>query len=72
MDMEGFKADAVIMPGHKGIMGPQGIGIVLLSDSMAEKMNPIILGGTEAIPTVKECLISCRISFNQELLTSRV
>ena len=46
VDMEGFKADAVIMPGHKGIMGPQGIGIVLLSDSMAEKMNPIILGGT--------------------------
>ncbi|MCD7749619.1 MAG: aminotransferase class V-fold PLP-dependent enzyme [Oscillospiraceae bacterium] len=39
-------ADAMALPGHKGLMGPQGIGLLLLSPRMAEALEPVVLGGT--------------------------
>lgn len=39
-------ADVMAVPGHKGLMGPQGIGLLLLSPRMAEALNPVVLGGT--------------------------
>ena len=42
-------ADCVIFPGHKGLMGPQGIGCMLLSDRLAESIEPLILGGTGSV-----------------------
>ena len=35
-------ADFIAMPGHKGLMGPQGTGILLCGD----KTKPILFGGT--------------------------
>ena len=32
--------------GHKGLLGPQGIGGLLLDESLAEEISPIIDGGT--------------------------
>ena len=37
---------ALSMPGHKGLMGPSGIGVLLLSHDFAQKLTPIIAGGT--------------------------
>ena len=42
---EGF-IDALIIPGHKGLLGPQGIGALLVSQKMAAQIAPIIYGGT--------------------------
>jgi selenocysteine lyase/cysteine desulfurase len=40
-----FKSDTVIcMPGHKGLMGPQGTGIMICSDKL--QMKPLLYGGT--------------------------
>lgn len=41
-----FGADAIVMPGHKGLLGPQGIGAVLLSPSFAAQLRPLVSGGT--------------------------
>ena len=37
---------ALSMPGHKGLMGPSGIGVLLLSHDFARELTPIIAGGT--------------------------
>ena len=37
---------ALCVTGHKGLLGPQGIGAMLLTDEMAQAMDPVILGGT--------------------------
>ena len=49
IDMEDINADCIIFPGHKGLMGPQGIGCMLLSDRLAESIEPLILGGTGSV-----------------------
>lgn len=46
IDMEQCHADALIAPGHKALLGPQGIGVMLLSKKMAEAMEPLFSGGT--------------------------
>lgn len=38
--------DALCFPGHKGLLGPQGIGGMVLSSRMARIMEPLISGGT--------------------------
>lgn len=49
IDMKKCKADVIVLPGHKGIMGPQGIGVILMSDAFAEACKPIISGGTGSL-----------------------
>lgn len=46
IDMEKMNIDALCFTGHKGLFGPQGIGGVILTDDMAEMIEPIISGGT--------------------------
>jgi cysteine desulfurase family protein len=46
VNREAFNADAVIVPGHKGLLGPQGIGAVLMRPSFARQVEPLIAGGT--------------------------
>lgn len=41
-----FNADAVVVPSHKGLLGPQGIGAVLMSRSFAEQVTALVAGGT--------------------------
>lgn len=42
VDMEKMGADFIAMPGHKGLLGPQGTGILLCKD----RLEPLIYGGT--------------------------
>ncbi len=37
---------ALCVPGHKGLLGPQGIGAVLFSEEFAKQVSPLITGGT--------------------------
>ena len=34
------------MPGHKGLLGPSGIGALLLRDDFAHALTPLLAGGT--------------------------
>lgn len=46
IDMQALGLDALVVPGHKALLGPQGIGAMLLSDNLAAQLRPTILGGT--------------------------
>lgn len=46
VNMDAMGIDAVAMPAHKGLLGPQGLGVLLLTDALAEAMEPLISGGT--------------------------
>lgn len=46
IDFEGWGLAALSVPGHKGLMGPSGIGALLLSKEFAQGLAPIISGGT--------------------------
>ena len=34
------------VPGHKGLLGPQGIGALLITKELAAALSPVITGGT--------------------------
>lgn len=42
--MDGLNADMIAMPGHKGLMGPHGTGLLALGPEI--RPEPLILGGT--------------------------
>lgn len=44
IDMEALGADIIACPGHKGLMGPMGTGVLCIKDP--ERVNAIIVGGT--------------------------
>ena len=46
IDFEGWGLAALSVPGHKGLMGPGGIGALLLSADFARGLTPILTGGT--------------------------
>lgn len=46
IDFEKWGLSALIAPGHKGLLGPSGIGVMLLRDDFAKELNPLIAGGT--------------------------
>ncbi len=46
IDMERDDIDYLAFTGHKGLLGPQGIGGFLISEALDEKMIPYIAGGT--------------------------
>lgn len=46
IDFEGWSLSALSVPGHKGLMGPGGIGALLLSHEFAKALTPIVTGGT--------------------------
>lgn len=37
---------AMVVPGHKGLLGPQGIGLLLLRPDFARALRPLLEGGT--------------------------
>jgi len=43
---EALNADALIVPAHKGLLGPQGIGAALLAPAFAKRVAPLVAGGT--------------------------
>ena len=44
--MDDWQLAAVAFPGHKGLLGPQGIGGAILRPELAKKICPLIAGGT--------------------------
>ncbi len=44
--LDDLGADAVCFTGHKGLLGPQGIGGVVLSRALASSIEPLVAGGT--------------------------
>lgn len=48
VDMSLLKADILAFTGHKGLLGPQGIGGLLITPEMAKKIKPFICGGTSS------------------------
>lgn len=49
VDMQECKIDFLAFTGHKGLLGPQGIGGFLISDKLNEQMQSFIAGGTGSI-----------------------
>lgn len=46
VDFEDFRLSALCVPGHKGLLGPSGIGALLMTDVFAKALDPIVAGGT--------------------------
>ena len=46
VDFEVFGLSALCVPGHKGLLGPSGIGALLMTEDFAKALNPIVAGGT--------------------------
>lgn len=46
IDFEAMGLSALSAPGHKGLMGPSGIGVLLLSAEFAKGLTPLFTGGT--------------------------
>ena len=46
IDFDGLGLAALCAPGHKGLLGPSGTGLLLLSEEFAAALRPIITGGT--------------------------
>lgn len=49
VDYDALKADAIAFTGHKGLLGPQGIGGFIINEKLVEKMNTFIEGGTGSL-----------------------
>lgn len=47
VDLEGWGAAFVAMPGHKGLYGPQGTGLLLCGEG--QTVSPILFGGTGSV-----------------------
>lgn len=46
VDFEAFGLSALAVPAHKGLLGPQGIGALLVTPEFAAALDPLIAGGT--------------------------
>ena len=47
--MEELGADMLCMPAHKGLRGPQGLGVLILSERAAGSLPPYMAGGTGSV-----------------------
>lgn len=49
LDFTALHLSALSVPAHKGLMGPQGIGALLLRPDFAETIEPLVSGGTGSV-----------------------
>lgn len=49
IDFKKLKADAIAFTGHKGLLGPQGVGGFLITEKIARSMDALISGGTGSL-----------------------
>jgi len=54
VDMETMHIDALAFTGHKGLLGPQGIGGFILQRDMVPLVEPLLSGGTGSISHTEE------------------
>ena len=62
VDMQKLGAAFIAMPGHKGLMGPQGTGLLLCG----RETKTLLEGGTGSISARWRCRNSCRIAWSLE------
>ena len=54
INMDKMHIDALAFTGHKGLRGPQGTGGFLVSQELAEQMEPLISGGPGSVSHTEE------------------
>ena len=54
INMDKMHIDALAFTGHKGLRGPQGTGGFLVSQELAEQMEPLMSGGTGSVSHTEE------------------
>ena len=54
VDAAGWGADAVCFTGHKGLLGPQGIGGVVFRGDFASRVSALVAGGTGSSSDLEE------------------
>lgn len=54
VDFAAFGLSALAVPAHKGLLGPQGIGALLVTPEFAAQLNPLIAGGTGSMSDSEE------------------
>lgn len=54
IDFKEFNLSALSLPAHKGLLGPQGIGALLVSKEFADRLDPLIAGGTGSMSDSEE------------------
>jgi len=47
--MKELHLSALCMPAHKGLLGPQGLGILCFDPAFADRVEPLIAGGTGSL-----------------------
>jgi len=46
IDMQAWHIDGLTIPGHKSMLGPQGVGAMLIRPELANELVPLVAGGT--------------------------
>lgn len=54
INMEEMGIDAVAFTGHKGLLGPQGIGGFIIKEDLISQITPLLSGGTGSISHTEE------------------
>lgn len=54
VDFEAFGLSAMAVPAHKGLLGPQGVGALLVTRDFAAQLAPLIVGGTGSLSDSEE------------------
>ena len=54
VDFEALGLSAMAIPAHKGLLGPQGIGALLVTREFAAQLAPLIVGGTGSLSDSEE------------------
>jgi selenocysteine lyase/cysteine desulfurase len=54
IDMDAMQIDALAFTGHKGLLGPQGIGGFILNEAMIPLIEPLLSGGTGSMSHTEE------------------
>lgn len=54
IDFASLGLSALSVPAHKGLLGPQGIGALLLRPDFAETFEPLVSGGTGSVSDSEE------------------
>ena len=53
INMQQLHMDALAFTGHKGLLGPQGIGGFVLREHMVKRLAPFIVGGTGSLSHIE-------------------
>jgi cysteine desulfurase family protein len=54
IDFEALSLSALCLPAHKGLLGPEGVGAMLVSPAFAQSLEPLISGGTGSMSDSEE------------------